>query len=72
MTPLLETLRWLRVVGDGVFLFGAGCPVWLVLSLWTGHSCRERVVPSRGSGDEVPFPEGLEEPGAVGAAWPAG
>jgi nitric oxide reductase subunit B len=36
--PLLENLRWLRIVGDTIFLFGVGALAWFVLGLWTGWS----------------------------------
>ncbi len=38
-------LRWLRIVGDTVFLAGVAALVWFVVGLWTGHSyVREPVV----------------------------
>ncbi|HEY8514540.1 MAG TPA: nitric-oxide reductase large subunit [Candidatus Binatia bacterium] len=36
--PLLQGLRWARIVGDVVFLTGVGALVWFVAGLWTGHS----------------------------------
>lgn len=36
--PLLQTLRWLRVVGDGIFLLGVGLLGWFFLGLWRGWS----------------------------------
>jgi nitric oxide reductase subunit B len=36
--PLLETLRWLRIVGDGIFLAGVASLGWFLLGLVTGHS----------------------------------
>jgi len=36
--PVLETLRWLRMVGDVVFLVGVGALVWFVVGLKTGWS----------------------------------
>jgi len=36
--PLLQTLRWLRLVGDGIFLVGVGLFSWFFLGLWTGWS----------------------------------
>ena len=36
--PLLQQLRWLRIVGDVVFVSGVGALVWFVVGLWTGHS----------------------------------
>jgi len=36
--PLLENLRWLRIVGDTVFLAGVGSLAWFVIGLKTGRS----------------------------------
>jgi nitric oxide reductase subunit B len=36
--PILETLRWLRIVGDTVFIVGVGALVWFVVGLKTGWS----------------------------------
>ena len=37
-TPLIERLRWLRIVGDTVFLSGVASLVWFTLGLWRGWS----------------------------------
>jgi len=37
-TPLLENLRWLRIVGDTVFLSGVASLAWFVVGLETGKS----------------------------------
>ena len=37
-TPLMNTLRWLRVPGDSLFALGALILGWFVLGLVTGHS----------------------------------
>ena len=37
-TPVMETLRWLRVVGDVIFIAGALALAWFVLGLRTGWS----------------------------------
>jgi nitric oxide reductase subunit B len=37
-SPALETLRWLRIVGDGVFLSGVAALAWFMLGLRTGWS----------------------------------
>jgi nitric oxide reductase subunit B len=37
-SPLLERLRWLRIVGDSVFLFGVASLVYFVVGLKTGWS----------------------------------
>ncbi|NJN64267.1 MAG: nitric-oxide reductase large subunit [Acidobacteria bacterium] len=36
--PALEFLRWLRIVGDTVFLAGVAVFAWFMLGLWTGWS----------------------------------
>jgi nitric oxide reductase subunit B len=36
--PWLETLRWLRIVGDTVFMMGTGALAYFMLGLWTGWS----------------------------------
>ncbi|MBN1608817.1 MAG: nitric-oxide reductase large subunit [Polyangiaceae bacterium] len=38
--PVMETLRWLRMVGDTVFLVGVGALVWFVVGLKTGWSLK--------------------------------
>jgi nitric oxide reductase subunit B len=35
---LMDTLRWLRVIGDSIFAFGAVVLGWFVLGLKTGWS----------------------------------
>jgi len=37
-TPLMQTLRWMRVPGDTVFFFGAVALVLFIAGLKTGHS----------------------------------
>jgi len=37
-TPMLTTLRWMRMFGDTIFAFGAIVLGWFVLGLVTGHS----------------------------------
>ena len=37
-TPTMNTLRWLRMIGDTVFAIGALVLGWFVLGLVTGHS----------------------------------
>ena len=52
-TPLLDKLRWLRVVGDSIFAPGALSLGWFVLGLKTGWSfagkveALDAVVPAR-------------------------
>ena len=41
--PLIQTLRWMRMVGDSVFLVGVAALVWFAVGLKTGWSfVRER------------------------------
>jgi nitric oxide reductase subunit B len=54
--PLIENLRWLRIIGDTVFLVGVGCFAWFMGGLWLGWSYetvdvkaeRPAVLPARG------------------------
>jgi nitric oxide reductase subunit B len=39
-TPIIDTLRWMRVLGDTVFAFGAVTLVLFVAGLATGHAYR--------------------------------
>jgi nitric oxide reductase subunit B len=43
-SPLMQSLRWMRVPGDVLFAAGAALPGWFVLGLLTGHSYRSRSV----------------------------
>ena len=36
--PALQTLRWLRIVGDTVFLSASRLLPWFLAGLWTGWS----------------------------------
>jgi nitric oxide reductase subunit B len=53
--PCIEQLRWLRIVGDTVFLTGVASLAWFTLGLWTGWSYADGsavvrgVVPHAGS-----------------------
>jgi nitric oxide reductase subunit B len=38
--PWVQSLRWLRMVGDSVFLAGVAALAWFMLGLWTGWSYR--------------------------------
>jgi nitric oxide reductase subunit B len=40
-TPLMQNLRWMRVIGDTVFFAGAVGLVVFVAGLKTGHSFRK-------------------------------
>jgi nitric oxide reductase subunit B len=44
-TPVMDTLRWMRVFGDTIFAFGAVALVLFVGGLATGHAYRRRVLP---------------------------
>ncbi|MBZ5719187.1 MAG: nitric-oxide reductase large subunit [Acidobacteriia bacterium] len=37
-TPVMNTLRWMRMIGDSIFAIGAVALGWFVLGLVTGHS----------------------------------
>jgi len=54
--PWIETLRWLRIVGDGVFLVGVGLFGWFMLGLWTGWSYQRTEVPVPRAERAVPAP----------------
>jgi len=41
-TPLMDKLRWLRVIGDTIFALGALALAWFVLGLQTGWSFKEK------------------------------
>jgi nitric oxide reductase subunit B len=41
--PTLQTIRWLRAIGDTVFAIGAVALAWFILGLKTGWSVREPV-----------------------------
>jgi nitric oxide reductase subunit B len=53
--PVLQTLRWLRMVGDVVFLSGVAALAWFMLGLVTGHSYRS-TAPSRSRWHAAPVP----------------
>ncbi|MEZ4650079.1 MAG: nitric-oxide reductase large subunit [Candidatus Eisenbacteria bacterium] len=56
--PTMETLRWLRIVGDTIFLSGVAALAWFFLGLIRGHS----YAGSR-EGARVPnVPKGVERP----------
>jgi nitric oxide reductase subunit B len=39
--PLIQQLRWLRIVGDTLFIAGVAGLVWFLVGLKTGWSYRE-------------------------------
>jgi nitric oxide reductase subunit B len=54
--PALELLRWLRIVGDVVFLVGVGSLVYFMAGLWTGWSYLPVGDPAK---DEAGVPGGV-------------
>jgi nitric oxide reductase subunit B len=40
--PLIQKLRWFRIIGDTVFIVGVASLVWFLVGLITGWSYRER------------------------------
>ncbi|HEX6984126.1 MAG TPA: nitric-oxide reductase large subunit [Planctomycetaceae bacterium] len=59
-TDLMETLRWLRVVGDTIFAIGVVALGWFVFGLKTGRSVRPEPDPA------LAEPAALREPVAAG------
>lgn len=56
-TPLIQTLRWMRVIGDTVFTVGAVALAWFVVGLHTGRSMQpleERAYPVSREHELVP------------------
>jgi len=45
-SPRLETLRWLRVIGDTVFLSGVGALAWFMAGLYFGWSIEPEAIPA--------------------------
>ena len=41
-TGIMGRLRWLRMIGDTIFAFGAIVLGWFILGLLTGHSYDQR------------------------------
>ncbi|HSP78763.1 MAG TPA: cbb3-type cytochrome c oxidase subunit I, partial [Myxococcaceae bacterium] len=54
-TPLMNTLRWLRVPGDTLFALGAGLLAWFIVGLGTGWSLAP--VEAAGAEQEAPAEE---------------
>jgi nitric oxide reductase subunit B len=44
--PIFETLRWLRLIGDTVFLSGVFALVWFSVGLLTGWSYARSEAPA--------------------------
>jgi nitric oxide reductase subunit B len=53
--PWLEQLRWLRIIGDTMFLVGVGAFAWFMTGLWFGWSY-EPTADTRGVGIHAPKP----------------
>ncbi len=51
--PWVETLRWLRIVGDTVFLVGVGSFAWFMAGLKFGWSLDRAMIPAK-AGKSVP------------------
>jgi nitric oxide reductase subunit B len=47
--PIMETLRWLRTIGDTVFLIGVGALAYFVVGLITGWSYQKEEADRDGS-----------------------
>ncbi len=45
-TPLMDSLRWLRVIGDSIFATGILALGWFVLGLQTGWSVQNKMEPA--------------------------
>jgi nitric oxide reductase large subunit len=52
-TPLMQTLRWMRVPGDSLFAIGAFVLVTFVFTLKTGKAKKEAI-----SREVIPVPAG--------------
>jgi len=50
--PVMETLRWMRIVGDTIFLAGVASFAWFIAGLYMGHSIDK-------DGDAFPSLDGL-------------
>jgi nitric oxide reductase subunit B len=54
--PSIITLRWLRIIGDSVFLFGAGAFAWFVVGLRAGWSVERRELAEPAPSETKPLP----------------
>ncbi len=45
--PWVETLRWLRLIGDSIFLVGVGSFAWFMAGLKFGWSLDKKMIPAR-------------------------
>jgi nitric oxide reductase subunit B len=55
-TDVMQTLRWLRVIGDTVFTFGIGALGVFVVGLSTGASVQRDKAWSTATGGSAPPP----------------
>jgi nitric oxide reductase subunit B len=53
--PWVEQLRWLRIIGDTIFLVGVGAFAWFMSGLWFGWSY-EPTTERKGTPALVPGP----------------
>ncbi|GAB6909518.1 nitric-oxide reductase large subunit [Desulfosarcina cetonica] len=51
--PIMETLRWLRMIGDTVFLVGVGALAYFVIGLITGWSYQKKEINREASLDSI-------------------
>ena len=51
--PWVETLRWLRLIGDSIFLVGVGSFAWFMAGLKFGWSLDRKMIPAK-AGKGVP------------------
>jgi nitric oxide reductase subunit B len=54
-SPVLNTLRWMRMIGDTLFASGAVALGWFVLGLKTGWSLRRELEDLRAPADSAPL-----------------
>ena len=47
--PLIQALRWMRMIGDMVFLVGVGSFAWFMAGLWFGWSYETEPAPVTGA-----------------------
>ena len=55
-SPTLDTLRWLRVIGDTIFSIGILALGWFVIGLKTGHSVQKEIDVSEESYPKIEKP----------------
>ncbi|MCA9321513.1 MAG: nitric-oxide reductase large subunit, partial [Planctomycetes bacterium] len=65
-TDLIQNLRWLRIIGDTVFLSGVAAFAWFVMGLWTGSSLKPvEKVPTTEAPRKAGDPDRTREPVGV-------